>query len=93
MFTSFRRIGKSQLAATFEALRKAARTMFGLNPGPKQKAVLAALAKGHRFPATYPNRAIRRAVQKNKPHRLPEAWKAYLGRNPEFKAAIKRSLA
>lgn len=42
-----------------------------------------------RFPANYPNRAVRRAVCLNKMNRLPSEWKAYLAAVPTFAAMIK----
>ena len=38
-------------------------------------------------PATYPNRAVRRAVKHNRP--LPGTWGPFLAINTAFRAAIK----
>lgn len=41
------------------------------------------------FPAIYPNRSIRRAVKQGRMSRLPEAWRAFLGMNPDFLQRIR----
>jgi hypothetical protein len=43
------------------------------------------------IPATWPNRAVRRAVQTGREWRLPKVWAVFLAGNMEFRKAIKAS--
>lgn len=42
-------------------------------------------------PATWPNRAVRRAVRKGHTSRLPDNWRVFLDLNKDFRAAILQS--
>lgn len=41
------------------------------------------------IPATWPNRAVRRAVKQGRDSRVPEVWRSLFSLQPQFRAAVK----
>lgn len=41
------------------------------------------------IPATWPNRAVRRAVKQGHNSRVPQDWRSLFALQPQFRAAVK----